>query len=154
MSSNSSQKGKRFEDRVADLLEALCAQHPGSVRVTKQPRISLNDGQEVCPDFELQFRLPFEVGRYLLECQDRKRSKPDIAHKIRYVKALSKKNRFIFVHRSRLPETTRRALGADGVLVMDLNQLTTFLKQMGVTLSAINRIKPEPIFFPLVSELI
>lgn len=137
MSSESPQKGKRFEDRVGEVLEVLLSRHRDTVRVARQPRISLNDGQEVCPDFDLQFELPFEVGHYLIECQDRKRSKSDIAHKVRYLKALSRRNRFIFVYSSSLPDATHKALDADGVLVMSLDEFAAFLARVEATLSAV-----------------
>lgn len=143
MSSESPKKGRRFEDQVGAVLEILSASHPDAVNVVRQPCFSLHDGQEVTPDFQLQFELPFEVGHYLIECQDRKRSKPDIAQKIRCIKALSPRNRFIFVYSSTLPAATRRALDADGVLVMNLDDFSAFLARIEVTLWAIGRARGQ-----------
>jgi hypothetical protein len=141
MGSESPQKGRRFEEQVGAVLEILLASHPNVVKVARQPRFLLNDGQEVTPDFDLQFELPFEVGHYLIECQDRKRSKADIAQKIRYIKILSPRNRFIFVYSSSLPEATRRALDADGVLVMSLEDFGAFLARIETTLTALRNAK-------------
>lgn len=143
MSSESPQKGRRFEEQVGTLLETLRASHPDAVKVATQPRFTLHDGQEVTPDFHLQYELPHEVGHYLIECQDRKRSKSDIAQKIRYIKALSPRNRFIFVYASNLPEATSRALDADGVLVTSLDDFAAFLARLEVTLSAVKDAKEK-----------
>jgi hypothetical protein len=137
MSSESPKKGKHFEEQVGAVLETLRARHPDVVKVAKQPRFTLHDGQDITPDFHLQYELPHEVGHYLIECQDRKRSKSDIAQKIRYIKALSSRNRFIFVFSSNLPEATRRALDADGVLVTSLDEFSAFLARLEITLSAV-----------------
>ena len=122
-------RGKAFERKVGDLLFALARKYPEKVRVIEQPRLQLYDGQEAIPDFDLQFDL-FEEGRYLIECQDRKRSTPQIAQKIKYIKGLSRRNRFIFVYGTEIPEPTRDALRADGVLTMNLQQLDEYLKRL------------------------
>ena len=101
-----------------------------SIRIVRQPKLELNDGSVVIPDFEIQFTLVFEEGRYLVECQNRKRSRAEIAHKIRYIKNLSSRNRFIFVYGTNLPEATRRVLDADGVVVMSFEEFASFVARL------------------------
>lgn len=130
MTDDALQKGKDFEVRVAEVLATLCDMHPTRVRVREQPRLELNGGGFVVPDFEVQFDLLFEEGRYLIECQNRKRSSPQVAHKIRHIKGLSSRNRFIFVHAADIPEATRHALETDGVMVMSFEQFASFVARL------------------------
>ncbi len=136
MTSNSA-KGKAFESMVDEVLTELQALHPGSIKVRRQPRINLYDENIVIPDFELRCLLPFAHQGYLIECQNRQRSKPDIAHKIRYVKSLSRRNKFIFVYLDSIPATTKSVLLADGVLVMAFSDFVSFIGGIEYNLSAV-----------------
>lgn len=136
-----SQKGKDFETKVRDVLYELREKHPDVVRINEQLHLELYDGQEVIPDFELQFDLLFQEGRYLIECQHRKRSSPQIAQKIKYMKGLSSRNRFIFVYATNIPQSTIKALRADGVLQMAFENFVLFIKRLDIQL--INQKKIE-----------
>lgn len=133
-------KGREFEDRVAGVLNDLKKRHPTRVRVTAQPRIKLYDQQDVIPDFELQVDLPFEEKRFLIECQDRKRSSPGIAQKIKYVKGLSERNSFVFVYADSIPDATRSTLDADGVIVASFEDFVAFIARLETTMRATEEI--------------
>lgn len=140
--SDDANKGKAFERSVRDVLFALRDKYPDLVRVIEQPRLGLYDGQEVIPDFDLQFDLIFEESRYLIECQDRSRSAPQIAQKIKYMKGLSSRNRFIFVHGAEIPEATRKALEADGVVEMSFEEFVSFVARLEIQLRAQTSLLP------------
>ncbi len=132
--SDEQSKGQAFEAKVGELLAELQSQHPDVVHIVEQPRFELHDGQELIPDFELQFDLLYEEGHYLIECQDRKRSSPQIAQKIKYMKGVSSRNRFIFVYATDIPEATRNALAADGVMHMSFDDFVFFITRMHLAL--------------------
>lgn len=81
-----------------------------------QPEIVLLNAQVKKSDFELIYRLDQE-HRELIECHGRERSSSEIAEKIRQVKSLSSRNRFVFVFEdiSKSSDEHRRVLEADGV---------------------------------------
>ena len=135
MSDQKEKRGKSFELEVKSILDELHMLFPDRVRVIYQPKMQLYDGQEVIPDFDLQFDLPFEEGRYLIECQDRQRSSPSILQKIKYVKSLSSRNRFLFIYADKLPDTTRKALEADGVNYLSLEEFILFISRLSLTLA-------------------
>ena len=49
------------------------------------------------PDFELSVSLPHKTDVYLIECQDRKRVRPDILDKIAQLKTHTDRNLVMFV---------------------------------------------------------
>ena len=57
-----------------------------------------------------------------------------ILQKIKYVKGLSSRNRFVFVYATNLPETTRNALEEDGVMHMSFDELLAFIARMELQL--------------------
>ena len=131
---SSKKKGTDFENRVGAVLEDLKNRHSDRVRVMAQPRFKLYDGRDVIPDYELQVDLPFAEKRYLIECQDRKRSAPGIAQKIKYIKGLSERNSFIFVFADSIPEATRDALTADGVIAASFEEFVAFIARLEATM--------------------
>lgn len=131
---SSTGKGKDFESRVSTVLEELRQRHPALVEVLAQPHLTLNDGGEVIPDFDLKVDLTFERAGYIIECQDRRRSSAQIAHKIRHVKSLSSRNRFIFIYASSIPAATRRVLDADGVVVMSFDEFVAYIGRLDLVL--------------------
>lgn len=138
-------RGMEFEKLVAILLNLLRVRHPEKVRITRHPRVKLYNGTVAIPDFELVCDLPHQIDHRLIECQDRHRSSQDIAHKIRDIKSLSRKNRVVLVYREPeyLSQPVRRALDADGVVCYSLYELATFLERMGQTLDALVKRAPS-----------
>ena len=112
----SNDRGLAFEKRVQSLLLTLANDHSAFVEVTSQIEIQLLNGQVRKPDFELVYRIDQEHHE-LIECQSRDRSSLEIADKIKTIKALSARNRFIFVFEdySKLSDEHRRVLEVDGV---------------------------------------
>ncbi len=131
--------GKEFEEVIGSLLDALVKAHPEAVTVRWQPRLALHDSEIVIPDFELAYRLHHQREKYLIECQNRKRTSQDICRKIRHVKSLSDRNRFIFVCGScaALPRSVKQSLDSDGTLYYDLTGFMDFLKKLSRTLSSL-----------------
>jgi len=131
------EKGKAFENMANLVLEELRSRHSNRVKIIRQLRLELYDGRLIIPDFDLHFRMHHGEERYLIECQDREHSDPEIADKIRTAKALSKRNKFIFVYRATIPEATKLALESGGVLVMMFNEFVDFIAKIDMNLSAI-----------------
>lgn len=130
-------KGYEFEDGVEGILKMLAAKYPERARYRKNPKLRLLDGQHVYPDFEFEYELPHKRDRYLVECQDRKRTSRDIVNKIRAIKGLSSKNKFIFVHANSLAQATMEALASDGVMVMTRDEFSIFVSMIMHTLAAL-----------------
>jgi len=129
--------GTAFEGVVADLLGLLKAEHPALVEIRHQPRLRLYNGDIVIPDFELSYAMPHQRDLRLLECQSRQKTSQDIARKIRDIKGLSSKNRFMFLYRSHLPTSVRESLEADGVVYFSLFEFADFMRRLNDTLSAV-----------------
>lgn len=127
---DSNRIGKDFESKVFGVLLTLSGKHPEHVVVKEQPRFLLHDGQEVFPDFEICFQLSYETGKYLIECQSRKTSSPQIAQKIRYMKSLSARNRFIFIHEQDISNSTKSALRSDGVMVLRFEEFVAYIAKL------------------------
>jgi len=132
MGAKSPKKGKAFELRAKEILDSLKSDYPDFVRLRYQPELTLNDGQVVRPDFDFAYKLPHAWTYHLIECQNRKRSSPTIAQKIRYMKATSPRNKFIFLYARALPETTRKALESDGVMHMSFREFKAFIARIRV----------------------
>jgi len=130
-------KGKAFERMVSLVLGELKTRHLERVNFVEQPRISLYDGRVVIPDFDLRYRMHHAEERFLIECQDRDRSRPDISDKIRTTKSLSRRDKFIFIYAETIPNSTAVALESDGVLVMKFNEFVDFVAGIDMNLSAI-----------------
>ena len=139
-------KGRAFETKVGNLLLSLRSKYPTRVTVLEQPKLVLHDGQEVIPDFDLGFDVFFERGHYLIECQDRKRITPQILQKIKYIKALSPRNRFIFVYPRRLSESTRKALDADGVPHRSFEEFADFVRALDHVLLMLEPSRSKSVF--------
>jgi len=137
-------KGKQFENRVKQALEVFESSYSKQVEITEQPRLVLHDGQSVQPDFQLEIKLHFMNLAFLIECQDRQRSRPDIAHKIKYVKISSDRNNFLFVYPDRIPNDTRKALSADGVLHMSFQEFAVFINRLGELLKLADTLSYDP----------
>lgn len=131
---------RTFESLVGQLLEKLRAEHPDTVTVCHHPTIRLHNDQVVIPDFELTYRLPFQTDHRLIECQDRGRSSQDILHKIRSVRALGSRNRFIFLYRSRqsVSDELQKCLDADGTVHYDIYEFAVVLEALGDSLAELN----------------
>ena len=132
-------RGIVFEHRVRHLLETLKKEHTKLVEVTYQPRLLLHSGEEVIPDFELCYDLGFQKDARLIECQSRNRSSSSIIHKIRHIKSLSSRNRFIFVYEDEdyLSEPTRKSLASDGVSFYSYDEFKTFIKRLDLAMHGI-----------------
>ena len=135
MSRTTTDKGNDFESQVAELLERLRSAHPESVRVRHQPELTLNNGRRMRPDFEFSVSLPHKTDVYLIECQDRKRLRPDIVDKIGQLKTHSDRNLVMFVYRDKVGASVTAALASSGVLGLNLEQLQDYVLKLEHTLS-------------------
>lgn len=133
----SNSRGQSFENRVRKLLEDLRDRHTDSVEIEYQPELHLHTGETVYPDFELMYDLGFQKDARLIECQSRKRSSSAIVHKIRHIKSLSTRNRFIFVYEDEafLSESVRSSLEADGVSFYAVKDFEAFIASLDKTLT-------------------
>ena len=134
-----SSRGYEFEARIYTLLTQLEKKHPTVVTLKRQEAIKLYNGDTVIPDFELRCDLGFEIEAHLIECQSRERSSSEIVHKIRHIKALSNRNRFLFVYEndSFLMPAQRSSLESDGINCYSFNEFETYIKRLELTLQGV-----------------
>ncbi len=135
-------RGREFEEDVLLLLRALEETHPDLIEIRTQPKLELENGTEVIPDFELAYRLPHEMSRRLIECQDRQKSSHDLVRKIEYIKLHSPWNRVVFVYRDQdfLSDPVAQALEASGVLFYSLVEFAAMLVRLSKTIEAANTV--------------
>jgi hypothetical protein len=137
LAQSSNSKGRTFEDTVYAVLIDFQNQHPSLVHIAKQQKLPLYDGQQVIPDFNVEIDVGFAKHCYLIECQNRQRSSTAIAHKIKSIKSLSPHNVVIFVHATEIPAPTKKALDADGVSCMSIEDFKSFISNADETLKRI-----------------
>lgn len=158
-------RGKTFEERIGAMLRHVAENHPTLVEVRAQPDIALLSGSIKRPDFELIYRVEQE-HRELIEVQSRDQSSADLAAKIRVIKSLSSRNRFVFVFEDihRLSPTHRRELEQDGVQCLSPAEFDQKLNQLDAVLEALKRsvfghdgpaiLKPKTGFAQLIRGLL
>ena len=138
-------RGKEFEDLIFNLLSCLKKQNPGNIDTTPgavevicHPRIKLYNSEILISDYELISRTHHSVDHHLIECQDRKRSSQDIVHKIRHMKSLSSRNRFIFVYKDKgyLSDAIKNSLKSDGIISFDLDGFVIFLIKLNYSMAS------------------
>jgi len=136
MRNEANERGRSFEGKVAALLEELARANPGLVEITTQPELRLLNGQIKRPDFEIVYRLEQEHHE-LIECQSRERSSAEIADKIRNIKSLSSRNRFVFVFEEpkKLRKQHKAALESDGVNCLSFKDFVQKIKQIDLVLT-------------------
>src|SRR5262249_33430776 len=92
------------------------------------------------PDFVLEYDMPEARHVITIECQDRQRSQKDIANKIRTMKSLSPRNRFLFVHGDQLPKATGKALEADGTPYVSYEEFVDFIADLSDSIKHTDRL--------------
>lgn len=136
-------KGKAFEQAVGTMLSSLELIAGGKVVVETQPRISLQNGEVVIPDFHLTVELAHERRHYLIECRDRERDSKDILHKIRHVRDKQRWQTFLFLYPKQISPELARALDAEGIMHLDLEGLRLFVLRLGGELFVVHRELPR-----------
>lgn len=134
MTSLSSKKGDDFEIEVGKVLFKLEEKHPKHVKVIGQPRVELQTGEIVKPDFDLSYSLPHAREFYFIECQDRIQSSKSILHKIQYIRNLHKRNNFIFLYRKSISKNTKLSLEKQGVQTFTFEEFRVFVGNIDKTL--------------------
>ncbi len=136
--------GYALEARVEALVESLAAAFPSNFSFARQPRLELQSGDIVVPDFSVVLDLPHERSEYLVECQQRKRSSNSLLHKIQHVRAKSRFQTFAFVYGTRITTARRRSLESEGVLVYSYSEFAhAFLGYMRQTLRSLREPSSE-----------
>jgi hypothetical protein len=128
--------GSLFEEMVYDLFFPIQREYPYRFRITKHPRLILQTGEMVIPDFEIEIDLPHLNTKHLIECQDRNKNSKAILHKIQHIRSKSNRNKFIFVYRKSASGETLKSLSLEGVLVFSFEQLVQFAQQVELIIGA------------------
>jgi hypothetical protein len=125
---------------VAECLHGLARAHPEAVEVLVQPTQHLLNQESARPDFELVYVLD-QKHHELIECQSRSRSSTAVADKIRKIKALSNRNRFVFVFEDgdALGPEHKRILESDGVMCLTFEEFQRKITQLDVVLSGLEK---------------
>ena len=127
---SSNAEGTRFEDEVGIALETLEKQHPKRVTVLRQPRVELQNGETVIPDFDLRILQHHQRNYYFIECQNRKRSTKEILHKIQHVRNKQWRSTFIFLYPNEISPELSRSLRIEGVIHLAMAEFKVFLERM------------------------
>lgn len=139
------EKGKQFEEAVAQLLAGLAMQHPRLVTVEAKPRIDLQNDEYVIPDFHLTVELSHERRHYLIECQHREKASKGLLHKIQHVRNKQRWKTFLFLHPNTIPPELARALDSEGVMHLDLEAFELFVARLSASLGGQLEIRPEKV---------
>ncbi|ULJ72987.1 hypothetical protein [Rhizobium gallicum] len=131
----SNSKGTEFEGQVWDVLTTLRESNPECIEIVDHPNFKLFNQEEVIPDFEIKIKHGYIEDWYLIECQNRNRSDKELFRKIRHVKNLSRRNKFIFVHGSEISVEVRRSLDSDGIIVMSFQEFASFAARLSSELA-------------------
>lgn len=129
-------KGLALEDEVGQIIWPLVHRFYPRVSCLRQPRVPLQSGEAVVPDFDLKVELPFATLHYFIECQDRDKNSKDILHKVAYIRSKQWRNTFIFVYRDYASPGTLAALKTEGIMALDLEGLRKFVAGLEETLGA------------------
>ncbi len=129
------ERGNDFEAQVGELLDRLRSSHPNTVRVRRQPELTLQNDRRMKPDFELTISLPHKTDVYLIECQDRERIRPGIVDKIESLKTHSDRNLVLFVYANEVGASVANALNASGVPGLTLEEFQDFIVKTQHTLA-------------------
>jgi len=128
-------RGKKFEGSVRQLLAELVAENPDKVEIKEQPRVELQNGEFVVPDFYLKVELIHEINHYYIECQSRNNSSKAIFHKIQHVRHKQRIKTFIFVHENKIAEELARSMDSEGIIHMNLDNFSAYIRAMAMTLA-------------------
>ncbi|MEE7627019.1 hypothetical protein V3O24_12665 [Methylobacter sp. Wu8] len=128
--SSSNKKGYQFQRDVMGLLEKLQQRHPDLVSFSSQPRIELQNGELVIPDFQLVIHYTAETRHYLIECQDRKKYSHAILHKIQHIRNKQPLKVIFFVYGECIPDELQRAMTEEGIVFLVISEFEQFLLQV------------------------
>src|ERR1051326_6846458 len=130
-------KGKTFESAVEALLKEAKRESRGTMTYAVRPKLRLQNGERVIPDFRVRIELPHKQQQILIECQNRNRSSKSVLHKIQHIRAKSNAHTFFFVHARKIGTELARAFEAEGIEHCSLAELRRFLQEESRYTSAI-----------------
>ncbi len=128
--SSSTKKGSDFEKRIQQVLETAKRESGGKITFKVKPKITLNNGEDRFPDFELAIDRPYERRQILVECQNRRRSTKPIAEKIQYIRARNQAQTFMFIYPERIGSGLAQTLDSQGVICLNLNGFRQYLSNL------------------------
>ena len=121
-------RGEEFEDTVLRVMGKI-ANHP-RVAIETQPRVKLQNGETLVPDFNLAIVFLHEIRTYFIECQDREQYSKAILHKIQHLRNKQWRKSVLFVSRSEIPSELGRALATEGVTHKTLIEFVEFIDRL------------------------
>jgi hypothetical protein len=134
---SSNATGADFEQRVYEVLQLLAHNFPSRVHVDRHPRLLLQNGEEVVPDFDLLVVQPHERQFYFVECQARQGFSKDILHKIQHIRAKSWRQTFLFVYPESIPAELKRALEVENVLHFPFAEFCAYIDNIRSALTGL-----------------
>lgn len=127
-------KGHIFEDVVAVILDGFVAAHPTLVRLEAKPRVALQQGEIVIPDFDLIVELAHQRSHFFIECHDLETEFMDLLHKIQHVREKQQWKTFLFVYPSLIGSELCRALDVEGIMHLNLSEFWVFIERLRASL--------------------
>ncbi|HEX5715147.1 MAG TPA: hypothetical protein VF179_03240 [Thermoanaerobaculia bacterium] len=136
-------RGKSFEQAVGTMLNSLKLIAGDKVVIEAQPKLALQNGEVVIPDFHLTVELAYERRHYLIECRDRERDSKDILHKIRHVRDKQRWQTFLYLYPKQISPELARALDAEGIMHLNLEGFRLFVLRLGGELCVVHNELPR-----------
>ena len=136
--STSSERGKRFESEVEEILRSVVSRFPSRSSIVCQAQTRLNDGRTKIIDFTLHYRTSASSHEIGIECQDREQWNSEIVDKVLAIRSNSHHNRFWYVFRdeSFLSREAIALLDSHGIMHFSLEQLRNHLGAIMIELAA------------------
>jgi hypothetical protein len=122
-------KGASFENLVREVLDEGNQESGGRLTYKEKPKLKLQNGGKVIPDFVVTTETPHEVRHFYIECQNRQRSTKDILYKIHHVRERHKAKTFIFVYAEKLGAELARAFKREAIEAKNLAQFRFFIQE-------------------------
>ena len=115
------------------------------VEVIDHPKILLDSGEEVIPDYQLMVDVGTDRRTYFIECQDRERYDKDLLHKLVYVRSKQRVQTLLFVYGNPIPENLARDLERQGIVALSQDQFNDYVEQLTETLELTEALKRRQI---------
>ena len=138
-------RGREFEKQIHAPLLVMAERFPNRVEVIDHPKILLDSGEEVIPDYQLMVDVGADRRTYFIECQDRERYDKDLLHKLVYVRSKQRVQTLLFVYGNPIPENLARDLERQGIVALSQDQFNDYVEQLTETLELTEALKRRQI---------
>lgn len=130
--SQNTAKGRHFENQVRKVLEEANDISRGLITFKSTPKLRLQNGEVLKPDFSVKIERPHEARHFLIECQNRSRSTKDILYKMQHIRAKHRSKTFFFIYANRIGVELARTFRNEGVASRNLEEFRAYIHDEAV----------------------